>query len=127
MGQTQTEDSGGNSFDGRIWVRDIDREWVNNHKQGGETQADVLERLIAFYEEHDPDAPDADSIDVDAIADAVAERAADKISRPEVTVDPDAVAAALAERIDLTGGGMNADDVRAAAERGVESALQGAR
>lgn len=97
-----SQSDSGNTFDGRIWVRDADRDRVNDMKTGDETQADVLERLLDFYEEHDPDAaPTGDAPDTEALADAVAERAADRISRPTVEVDPDAVAAALAERIDV--------------------------
>jgi hypothetical protein len=88
----------GNSFDGRIWVRQADRERVNDMKTGDETQADVLERVLDFYEDHDPEADAterATTPDVDALAEGVAERL-------EVTasVDPEAVGAALAERID---------------------------
>ena len=95
MSQTDS----GNSFDGRIWVRQADRERVNDMKTGDETQADVLERVLDFYEDHDPEAADtterATTPDVDALAEGVAERL-------EVTasVDPEAVGAALAERID---------------------------
>ena len=68
----------GNSYDGRIWCRDEDRDRVNDLKRGGETQADVLERVLDFYDEHDPsDAPSGNADhgpDVDALADAVAER-----------------------------------------------------
>ena len=89
----------GNSFDGRIWVRQADRERVNDMKAGGETQADVLERVLDFYEQHDPDAADSDARpeapDTDALADAVAERV-----DVRATVDPEAVAAALAERVE---------------------------
>jgi len=103
----------GNSYDGRIWCRDDDRDRVNDLKRGGETQADVLERVLDFYDEHDPSdasgANAAHAADVDALADAVAERVdalADAVAeRVSVTaeVDPDAVAAALAERIDVDG------------------------
>jgi glycine/D-amino acid oxidase-like deaminating enzyme len=92
-------DADGNSFDGRIWVRDADRERVNDMKTGDETQADVLERVLDFYENHDPDAPADTAPDTDALADAVADRAADRISRPSVEVDPDAVADALADAV----------------------------
>ena len=95
----------GNSYDGRIWCRDEDRDRVNDLKRGGETQADVLERVLDFYDEHDPS--DAPSENVD--------------HGPDV----DALADALAERIDVSG--ASADDVRAAAERGAENALQGVR
>ena len=92
----------GNSYDGRIWCRDEDRDRVNELKRGGETQADVLERVLDFYDEHDPsDAPSENvdhGADVDALADAVAERVT-----ATTEVDPDAVAAALAERIDMDG------------------------
>ena len=68
----------GNSYDGRIWCRDEDRDRVNDLKRGGETQADVLERVLDFYDEHDPsDAPNENvdhGPDVDALADALAER-----------------------------------------------------
>ena len=68
----------GNSYDGRIWCRDEDRDRVNDLKRGGETQADVLERVLDFYDEHDPnDAPSGNvdhGPDVDALADALAER-----------------------------------------------------
>ena len=68
----------GNSYDGRIWCRDEDRDRVNDLKRGGETQADVLERVLDFYDEHDPsDAPSGNvdhAPDVDALADALAER-----------------------------------------------------
>ena len=89
----------GNSFDGRIYVREADRERVNDLKTSGETQADVLARLLDFYEDHDPDAADAterpETPDTDALADAVAERV-----DVRATVDPEAVAAALAERVE---------------------------
>jgi len=94
-----SQSDSGNSFDGRIWVRQADRERVNDMKTGDETQADVLERVLDFYENHDPDATDSggrrETPDVDALAEGVAERL-------EVTasVDPEAVGAALAERID---------------------------
>jgi len=88
----------GYSFDGRIWVRRADRERVNDMKAGGETQADVLKRVLDFYEDHDPEAADADgrreTPDVDALADAVAERVTGK------SLNPDVLADALAERID---------------------------
>src|SRR6056297_2043282 len=94
-----SQSDSGNSFDGRIWVRDADRERVNDMKEGDETQADVLERVLDFYEDHDPDAADAgerpEAPDTDALADAVAERV-----DVRATVDPEAVAAALAERVE---------------------------
>jgi len=94
MSQTDS----GNSFDGRIWVRQADRERVNDMKTGDETQADVLERVLDFYEDHDPEGDTAERAttpDVDALAEGVAERL-------EVTasVDPEAVGAALAERVE---------------------------
>ena len=140
----------GNSYDGRIWCRDEDRDRVNDLKRGGETQADVLERVLDFYDEHDPsDAPSGNvdhGPDVDALADAVADRVGPVIS--EViwdTLDADELAQQtaayvdgadtaeiakstadeVAERIDVSG--ASADDVRAAAERGAENALQGVR
>ena len=95
-----SQSDSGNSFDGRIWVRRADRERVNDMKEGDETQADVLERVLDFYEDHDPDAADSgerpETPDTDALADAVAERV-----DVRATVDPEAVAAALAERFDM--------------------------
>jgi hypothetical protein len=91
-----SQSDSGNSFDGRIWVRQADRERVNDMKTGDETQADVLERVLDFYEDHDPDAAETHVMrDVDALAAAVADRV-----DATASVDPDAVAAALAGRID---------------------------
>jgi len=91
-------DDDGNTFDGRIWVRDADRERVNDMKAGDETQADVLERVLDFYEDHDPDGADSDerteTPDTDALADAVAERITGK------SLNPDVLADALAERVE---------------------------
>jgi hypothetical protein len=93
-----SQSDSGNSFDGRIWVRQADRERVNDMKTGDETQADVLERVLDFYEDHDPETADADehpeTPDTDALADAVAERVTGK------SLNPDVLADALAERID---------------------------
>ena len=76
MAQANTDD--GNSFDGRIWVTREQREWVNDHKQGSDNQADVVDRLIDFYETHDPDA-DAPDLDADELAEKVSDRTADKV------------------------------------------------
>jgi hypothetical protein len=58
-------------------------------------------------------------VDVDALADALAERLEGR------TLHLETLAGVLEERLDTDT--MNPDDVRAAVEHGVESALEGAR
>lgn len=140
MGQSQTEDESG-SFDTRLWVNNTDRDWVNSQKRGSETQADVISHLTSLHDALEAlagdvprnpseeelrealDTPRSDSeteaVDADRVADAVADRLTGESTNPEV----------LAEEIagELDVGGMSPGDVRAAAERGTENALENIR
>jgi hypothetical protein len=106
----------------RIWVTPTQQQWVNTNKQGDEHQSDVLGRLIDAYEngaESPAEPPESQTVDVDALADALAERLEGRTLHPETLADT------LEQRLDTDT--MNPDDVRAAVEHGVESALEGAR
>lgn len=140
MSETEsTTDDDSASFDTRLWVTDNGREWVNNNKRGNETQADVINHLTSLHDAleailgdvpREPDASDLQSaldtepaqssgVDVDALADALAERLTGE------SINPDVLAEQIAEELDIPD--LSPEDVRAAAERGTENALENIR
>lgn len=142
MSETESTSDGENaSFDTRLWVTDGAREWVNSQKRGSETQADVINHLTSLHEAVEalagdvPRNPDADdlrdaldtprsdseteAVDVGALADAVADRLTGE------SINPDVLAEQIAEELDIPD--LSPEDVRAAAERGTENALENIR
>lgn len=121
MGHSQTEDDSTGSFDTRLWVNSTDRDWVNQHKQGSETQADVINHLTSLHDA-------LDELGVDVPRNPTPEELREALDTPRrdsetEAVDADALAEAVADRLYVP----DTEDFKDAAERGTENALENIR
>lgn len=98
----------------RIWGFGYQRDRINELKRGGETQADVLDRVLFGDDEDSDDSTDAPAVDTDELAAAVAAEIG------SADVDADELADALAARLSLP----SLEDIKNAAERGAQQGVE---
>lgn len=104
----------------RIWGYSDQRDRINNRKRGNETQADVLDRLLDTDDGAGADGAGGDGQSDTAAPDPDDLAAAVAGEIDSADVDAATVADELAARLSVP----SADDVRNAAERGAQQAIE---